>query len=196
MAVTMGVSFDDYIRTTEERHKVSCAELWQRIDASGNIYLGHYEGWYAVRDEAFYDEDELTTRAGRQQGGAERRAGGVGEGAFVFLPAVSLAGQAAEAVRRRSGLHPAGRPAQRGAELRARRAARPVDQPHQLQLGHPGAGRARPCDVCLAGCAEQLRHRLRLSRTRPHRAGAIGRPMRISSARTSCASTRSIGRRS
>ena len=41
---------------------MSCAELWQRIDASGNIYLGHYEGWYAVRDEAFYDEDELTTR--------------------------------------------------------------------------------------------------------------------------------------
>jgi methionyl-tRNA synthetase len=62
MALKMGVSFDDYIRTTEERHKVSCAELWKRIEASGNIYLGHYEGWYAVRDEAFYDEDELTTR--------------------------------------------------------------------------------------------------------------------------------------
>src|SRR6476660_6259618 len=63
MAVTMGVSFDDYIRTTEERHKVSCAELWKRIDSSGNIYLGHYEGWYAVRDEAFYDEEELAVRA-------------------------------------------------------------------------------------------------------------------------------------
>jgi methionyl-tRNA synthetase len=62
MTVKMGVSFDDWIRTTEERHKVSCAELWRRIEASGNIYLGHYEGWYAVRDEAFYDEDELTTR--------------------------------------------------------------------------------------------------------------------------------------
>ena len=58
----MGVSYDDWIRTTEERHKVSCAELWRRIEASGDIYLGHYEGWYAVRDEAFYDEDELTTR--------------------------------------------------------------------------------------------------------------------------------------
>jgi len=46
----------------EERHKVSSAELWRRIDASGDIYLGHYEGWYAVRDEAFYDEDELTKR--------------------------------------------------------------------------------------------------------------------------------------
>ena len=62
MADRMGVSYDDYIRTTEERHKVSCTELWRRIDAAGQIYLGHYEGWYAVRDEAFYDEDELTTR--------------------------------------------------------------------------------------------------------------------------------------
>jgi methionyl-tRNA synthetase len=62
MARAMGVSYDDYIRTTEERHKVSCAALWRRIEASGDIYLGHYEGWYAVRDEAFYDEDELTKR--------------------------------------------------------------------------------------------------------------------------------------
>ena len=63
MADRMGVSYDDFIRTTEERHKVSCAELWRRIEAAGQIYLGHYEGWYAVRDEAFYDESELTTRS-------------------------------------------------------------------------------------------------------------------------------------
>jgi methionyl-tRNA synthetase len=62
MSLKMGVSFDQWIRTTEQRHKVSCAELWRRIATSGNIYLGHYEGWYAVRDEAFYDEDELTAR--------------------------------------------------------------------------------------------------------------------------------------
>ncbi len=62
MSEKMGVSFDQWIRTTEERHKVSCTELWKRIDAAGDIYLGHYEGWYAVRDEAFYDEEELTTR--------------------------------------------------------------------------------------------------------------------------------------
>ncbi|HXT82580.1 MAG TPA: methionine--tRNA ligase [Acetobacteraceae bacterium] len=62
MADAMGVSYDDYIRTTEPRHKLSSMELWRRIAASGNIYLGHYEGWYAVRDEAFYDESELETR--------------------------------------------------------------------------------------------------------------------------------------
>jgi methionyl-tRNA synthetase len=59
MTRTMGVSNDDWIRTTEQRHKVSCAELWRRIAQAGDIYLGHYEGWYAVRDEAFYDEEEL-----------------------------------------------------------------------------------------------------------------------------------------
>jgi methionyl-tRNA synthetase len=62
MTAKMGVSNDDWIRTTEPRHKTSCAELWRRIAANGHIYLGHYEGWYAVRDEAFYDEAELTTR--------------------------------------------------------------------------------------------------------------------------------------
>ncbi len=62
MARAMGVSNDDWIHTTEERHMTSCAELWRRIAASGDIYLDDYEGWYAVRDEAFYDESELTTR--------------------------------------------------------------------------------------------------------------------------------------
>jgi methionyl-tRNA synthetase len=63
MADRMGISYDDFIRTTEERHKAGCAALWQRMEAAGEIYLGHYEGWYAVRDEAFYDEAELTTRS-------------------------------------------------------------------------------------------------------------------------------------
>ena len=61
MAATMGISNDDFIRTTEARHKASVSELWKRLEASGDIYLGGYEGWYAVRDEAFYDEDELRT---------------------------------------------------------------------------------------------------------------------------------------
>ncbi len=49
----------DFIRTTEPRHKIAAQHLWQQLQASGNIYLGEYAGWYAVRDEAFYQEDEL-----------------------------------------------------------------------------------------------------------------------------------------
>ena len=63
MADDMAISYDDFIRTTEARHKISTAELWNRIEQAGDIYLGHYEGWYAVRDEAFYDESELTKKA-------------------------------------------------------------------------------------------------------------------------------------
>jgi len=61
LSALMGLTNDDFIRTTEERHKRACQELWRRLRASGDIYLGHYEGYYAVRDEAFYNESELTT---------------------------------------------------------------------------------------------------------------------------------------
>ena len=55
----MGVSNDDFIRTTEERHKKGVQDLWRKLVAAGDIYLGGYAGWYAVRDEAFYTEAEL-----------------------------------------------------------------------------------------------------------------------------------------
>ncbi|WP_372624565.1 methionine--tRNA ligase [Falsiroseomonas sp.] len=64
LAATMGFSIDDFIRTTEERHKRACTALWEKLLANGEIYLGHYEGWYAVRDEAFYGPDELVERDG------------------------------------------------------------------------------------------------------------------------------------
>jgi len=60
LAQALGITNDDFIRTTEERHKVACQALWQKLEANGHIYLDKYAGWYAVRDEAFYDEGELT----------------------------------------------------------------------------------------------------------------------------------------
>ncbi|MDF2964792.1 MAG: methionyl-tRNA synthetase [Rickettsiaceae bacterium] len=56
---TMNISNDDFIRTTEERHKKAAQSLWNKLIASGNIYLSKYSGWYSVRDEAFYNESEL-----------------------------------------------------------------------------------------------------------------------------------------
>lgn len=58
LAETLGCSHDDFIRTTEERHKRACQELWRRMEANGDIYLGTYGGWYSVRQEAFFDESE------------------------------------------------------------------------------------------------------------------------------------------
>ena len=63
MAELLGVSFDDFIRTTEDRHKRACAAFWRRLAEAGQIYEGSYEGWYSVRDEAFWGEDELTRAA-------------------------------------------------------------------------------------------------------------------------------------
>ena len=59
LADFMDFTHDDFIRTTEKRHKKACQDIWRRLQESGDIYLGAYTGWYAVRDEAFYAEDEL-----------------------------------------------------------------------------------------------------------------------------------------
>jgi methionyl-tRNA synthetase len=69
LAQALNISNDDFIRTTEPRHYAASQGIWKAIAANqspkgrDNIYLGKYAGWYAVRDEAFYGEDELTTAA-------------------------------------------------------------------------------------------------------------------------------------
>jgi methionyl-tRNA synthetase len=55
------ISYDRFIRTTEEEHHRASQAIWQAMAARGDIYLGRYEGWYSVRDEAYYDEEELST---------------------------------------------------------------------------------------------------------------------------------------
>jgi methionyl-tRNA synthetase len=60
MDLRLNVSFDRFIRTTEEQHHRSSQEIWRRMAANGDIYLDNYSGWYSVRDEAYYAEDETT----------------------------------------------------------------------------------------------------------------------------------------
>ncbi|MEK9662818.1 MAG: methionine--tRNA ligase, partial [Alphaproteobacteria bacterium] len=67
LAADMNYSHDDFIRTTEPRHIAASQAIWQAIKANGHIYLGSYAGWYAVRDEAFYAESELTTNDNGQK---------------------------------------------------------------------------------------------------------------------------------
>ncbi len=55
----MNISNDDFIRTTEPRHKKAVQGLWKKMQDNGHIYLGAYSGWYSVRDEAYYQESEL-----------------------------------------------------------------------------------------------------------------------------------------
>ena len=55
----LNINYDAFVRTTEARHAAASVALWQAMEANGDLYLDRYEGWYSVRDEAFYDESEL-----------------------------------------------------------------------------------------------------------------------------------------
>ena len=63
----LGISYDRFIRTTDEDHAAASQELWKRMEANGDIYLDTYAGWYSVRDEAYYAEDETEVRADGQR---------------------------------------------------------------------------------------------------------------------------------
>ncbi|WP_129792419.1 methionine--tRNA ligase [Sphingosinicella sp. CPCC 101087] len=59
MNESLNISFDRFIRTTEPAHHRASQAIWQAMADKGDLYLGRYEGWYSVRDEAYYDEKEL-----------------------------------------------------------------------------------------------------------------------------------------
>ncbi len=67
LAEFMNFSNDDFIRTTEERHKKTAQALWLKLETRGHIYLDKYAGWYSVRDEAFYAESELIEGQGGEK---------------------------------------------------------------------------------------------------------------------------------
>ncbi|KRP95157.1 methionine--tRNA ligase [Bradyrhizobium pachyrhizi] len=54
----LNVSFDRFIRTSEPAHHKSVQEIWRRMQDNGDIYIDTYAGWYSVRDEAYYAEEE------------------------------------------------------------------------------------------------------------------------------------------
>ena len=60
----LDISYDRFFRTSEPAHHRASQAIWQAMAASGDLYLDRYEGWYSVRDEAYYDESELTAGDG------------------------------------------------------------------------------------------------------------------------------------
>jgi methionyl-tRNA synthetase len=60
MDEVLNVSFDRFIRTTEPAHHKSVQVVWNRMQQNGDIYVDTYAGWYSVRDEAYYDEEETS----------------------------------------------------------------------------------------------------------------------------------------
>ena len=63
----LNISFDDFVRTSEPRHHRASIAIWKAMEEAGDFYLDRYEGWYSVRDEAFYDESELVEGEGGEK---------------------------------------------------------------------------------------------------------------------------------
>ncbi|WP_449395825.1 methionine--tRNA ligase [Devosia riboflavina] len=68
LAAELNLSNDDFIRTTEQRHYDASQAIWKKMEAShnGDIFQSTYKGWYSVRDEAYFDESELTEKDGKR----------------------------------------------------------------------------------------------------------------------------------
>ena len=64
MAERLNISYDAFVRTTEPKHHHASIQVWKAMEEAGDLYLDRYEGWYSVRDEAFYDESELVEGEG------------------------------------------------------------------------------------------------------------------------------------
>jgi methionyl-tRNA synthetase len=67
MCDRLDISYDRFIRTSEPAHHRASQAIWKAMEERGDLYLGRYEGWYSVRDEAFYDESELVAGEGGEK---------------------------------------------------------------------------------------------------------------------------------
>jgi len=67
MCETLDISYDRFIRTSEPAHHKASQAIWSAMEERGDLYLGRYEGWYSVRDEAYYDESELGSGEGGEK---------------------------------------------------------------------------------------------------------------------------------
>jgi methionyl-tRNA synthetase len=63
----LNISYDRFIRTTEPEHHEASQAIWRAMEAAGDLYLDRYEGWYSIRDEAYYDETELSEGEGGEK---------------------------------------------------------------------------------------------------------------------------------
>src|SRR5258706_6270750 len=58
----LNIAYDDFIQTTDERHKKVVQEVFEKLKASGDIYKGTYEDWYCLNDESYFSESELINK--------------------------------------------------------------------------------------------------------------------------------------
>ena len=186
------VSFDDFIRTTEPRHRAAVQKLAQRSYDAGDIYEGVYEGWYCVSCEAFKQEKDLVD--GKCPLHPTLTPEWIKEKNYFFRLS-KYRDRLLAHFEAHPGVPAARRPPQRDPAAARSRARGHLDEPRRPGVGHSAAVRARQRRLRLVRRADQLRVRRRATAptTRASRSG--GRPTSTSSARTSRGSTPWCGRR-
>ncbi len=160
----LNVSFDRFIRTTEEQHHRSSQEIWRRMAANGDIYTDIYSGWYSVRDEAYYAEDETRLNDDGVRLGPQGTPVEWVEEKSYFFRLSAYQDKLLKLYEEQPDFIGPDFAQERGGELRQRRAARPLDLAHDVRLGRQGTRRRRARDVCLGRRTDQLHHRRRLPR--------------------------------
>ena len=192
----MGVSYDRFIRTTDADHLASTQELWRRMQERGDIYLSKYAGWYSVRDEAYYDEAELT----RQPDGSWRAPSGtpvewIEEESYFFR----LSAYQDRLLRHYEDNPDFVSPATRRNEIVSfvRGGLQDLSISRTtFNWGLPVPGDPKHVMYVWVDALTNYITGCGFPDEKSPGSGAIGRRTSISSARTSCASTRSIGRHS
>ena len=178
----LDIRYDRFIRTTDDLHKRGVLELWRRLrqaqgpDGRPVVYKGKYTGWYCPRCEAFKTEDELK-QPGNLCPDHERPCEWTEEENFFFRLS-AFQGWLQGEIESEPDPDRAREPAQRGAVRAAAGPAGLQHQPRAREVGHPGAGGARPRLLRLDGRALELRHRARLRRRRPRVPPLLGRRRR------------------
>ena len=186
------ISYDRFIRTTDDDHARASTEMVRRAMAAGDIYKGTYSGWYCPGDNEFKTEAQLVDGHCPDHPTLELQ--WLEEENWFF--ALSKYQERLEQLYRGSALVLRARALpQRGPGLAQGGPARLLDQPRRHELGHPVSGRSRPPHLRLVRRADQLHHGRRLPRRSWTHSPTGGRPTCTSSARTSRASIACTGRR-
>ena len=166
------------------------------MQQNGDIYIDTYAGWYSVRDEAYYAEDETVVGEDNVRRGAQGTpVEWVEEKSFFFRLSAYQDKLLALYESQPDFIGPDAR--RNEVTSFVKRGLRDLSISRTtFDWGVKVPNDARACDVCLGRRADQLHYGCRLPRRDLIRTGATGRPICTSSARTSSASTRCIGRRS
>ena len=114
----LNISYDAFVRTTEPRHYEASQKIWKAMEANGDLYLDRYEGWYSVRDEAFYDDSELIAGEGGDRLSPQGTPVEWTVEETWFFRLSRYQDRLLQLYTRKSRLHPSGKSPQRGGPLR------------------------------------------------------------------------------